>query len=59
MDVTVNQNVMVGCDEAEVNDGHYAGDRKVGARSPNDSPDPQPVFPGERWNDTVQAQVLD
>jgi hypothetical protein len=25
MDVTANQNVMVGCDEAEVNDGHYTG----------------------------------
>jgi hypothetical protein len=33
MDVTANQSVMVGCDEAEVNEGHYTGDRKVGAFS--------------------------
>jgi hypothetical protein len=35
------------------------GDRKVGAPSPNESPNLHPVFLCERWNDTVQAQVLD
>src|ERR1700727_2197182 len=34
-------------------------ERKVGAPSPNESPNLHPVFLGERWNDAVQAQVLD
>src|SRR5438270_7472107 len=34
-------------------------DRTAGAQSPNDSTNLDPVFLGERWNDTVQAQVRD
>ena len=38
------------------------GFRKIGkseSRLPSESPNLQPVFLCERWNDTVQAQVLD
>ena len=37
----------------------HHGDRKVGAPSPNESTNLHPVFLCERWDDTVQAQVLD
>jgi hypothetical protein len=59
MDVTANQSVMVGCDEAEVNDGHYTGIGKSESRLPSESSNLQPIFLCERWNDTVHAQVLE
>ena len=37
----------------------HHGDRKVGSPSPNESTNLHPVFLCERWDDTVQAQVLD
>jgi hypothetical protein len=38
------------------------GFRRIGkseSRLPNESPNLHPIFLCERWNDTVQAQVLD
>src|SRR5207244_10493285 len=34
-------------------------DRKVGARSPNESPNLHPVFLRHQWDDAIQAQILD